>query len=48
MYLTTVEESAKKLFKRVFFIGGKFTPIMKSWESCDPVKIGSMTLFLLM
>ena len=47
MYLSIEEESVKNLFKRVFFIGGKFTSIMKSWESYDPVKIGLMTLFLL-
>ena len=39
-YLIIVEESAKKLLKRDFSIWGKFTPIMKSWESCHPVKIG--------
>ena len=47
MYLTNVNESAKKLFKKGFLIGGKFTSVMKSWESYHPVKIDHVSNFIL-
>ena len=47
MYLTNVNESAKKLFKRGFLIWGKFTSVMKSWESYHPVKIAHVNNFIL-
>ena len=47
MYLTNVNESAKKLFKKGFLIGGKFASVMKFWKSYHPVKVAHVSNFIL-